>query len=109
MYILRISFQSFKPIRHLRKSFIKLQEIQKIRKTQVSGVFKPKKRKKIITLLKSPHVNKKAREQFIYENYKAKIDLKFKNIFKLFNFLILVKKRFGNLLIHFKILKKTCL
>jgi len=68
--------------------------ILKKTKTTYSQVFMPKKIKKI-TLLKSPHVNKKAREQFQLKKLKNviffKIDDKAEN---LLNFLILNKPKF---------------
>ena len=80
---------------------------------QIKGIFKIKDKNKIFTLLKSPHVNKKSREHFIYKNYTQKIDIKFSNIIELFNFIIITKKILTeNFIINFKIIKhnkKTCL
>ena len=108
MYLLRITFQSFKKIDQLKKKLIILKKSQKIKNMQIPGLFQVKLKKKIFTLLKSPHVNKKSREHFIYKNYLTKIDIKFKNIFQLFNFLILIKKFFSeNSLMNIKIIKKN--
>lgn len=107
MYILRITFKSFQKINQLKEKLIKLQQFNKLKNIKIPGIFNIKKKKKIFTVLKSPHVNKKSREHFIYKNYLSKIDIKFKNIFNLLNFLILIKKFLSeNLLINIKIIKK---
>jgi ribosomal protein S10 len=48
-----------------------------------------KKKQKVFTLLKSPHVNKKAQEQFGIQYFSKKINL---NINTIFRFLIFLKK-----------------
>nr|YP_010117986.1 ribosomal protein S10 [Phytophthora captiosa]AEP41438.1 40S ribosomal protein S10 [Phytophthora captiosa]AEP41439.1 40S ribosomal protein S10 [Phytophthora captiosa]AFQ02241.1 40S ribosomal protein S10 [Phytophthora captiosa]QPN53997.1 ribosomal protein S10 [Phytophthora captiosa]UXG53566.1 ribosomal protein S10 [Phytophthora captiosa] len=104
MYLLRITFKSFQKINQLKQNLLKLFNFKNIK---INGLFQVKNKKKIFTLLKSPHVNKKSREHFIYKNYTPKIDIKFLNIFQLLNFLILFKKIFSkNLLINIKIIKK---
>ena len=108
MYLLRITFQSFKKIDQLKKKLIILKKSQKIKNIQIPGLFQVKLKKKIFTLLKSPHVNKKSREHFIYKNFLPKIDIQFKTIFQLFNFLILIKKFLSeNSLMNIKIIKKN--
>nr|QCT81159.1 40S ribosomal protein S10 [Peronospora argemones] len=108
MYLLRITFKSFQKINQLQQNLIKLKKIKKLKKIHIHGIFQTKNKNKIFTLLKSPHVNKKSREHFIYKNYFPKIDIQFKNIFQLFNFLILIKKFLSeNLLMNIKILKKN--
>lgn len=113
MYILRISFKSVEKIKKLKKNLLKIKKLYNFKNLKIKGIFKVKNKDKIFTLLKSPHVNKKSREQFIYKNYIQKIDLNFKNIFKLFNFLIILKKILSkNFLINIKIIKnnkKICL
>nr|YP_010118025.1 ribosomal protein S10 [Phytophthora fallax]AEP41537.1 40S ribosomal protein S10 [Phytophthora fallax]AFQ02264.1 40S ribosomal protein S10 [Phytophthora fallax]QPN54075.1 ribosomal protein S10 [Phytophthora fallax]UXG53574.1 ribosomal protein S10 [Phytophthora fallax] len=105
MYLLRITFKSFQKINQLKQNLLKLNNFKNIK---INGLFQVKNKKKIFTLLKSPHVNKKSREHFIYKNYTPKIDIKFLNIFKLLNFLILLKKIFSkNSLINIKIIKKN--
>ena len=88
MYILKITFKSFQKINQLKQNLIKLKQFKKLKKIKINGLFQIKNKNKIFTLLKSPHVNKKSREHFIYKNYSPKIDIKFKTIFQLFNFLI---------------------
>lgn len=108
MYLLRITFQSFKKIDQLKKKLIILKKSHKIKNTQIPGLFQVKLKKKIFTLLKSPHVNKKSREHFIYNKYLPKIEIKFKNILQLLNFLILIKKYLSeNFLLNVKIIKKN--
>nr|QCT81168.1 40S ribosomal protein S10 [Peronospora meconopsidis] len=108
MYILRITFKSFQKINQLKQNLIKLKKFNKLKNIKIKGIFQIKNKNKIFTLLKSPHVNKKSREHFIYKNYLPKIDVKFKNIFQLFNFLILIKKFLSeNTLMNIKIIKKN--
>lgn len=108
MYLLRITFQSFKKIDQLKKKLIILKKSQKIKNMQIPGLFQVKLKKKIFTLLKSPHVNKKSREHFIYTKYLPKIEIKFKNILQLLNFVILIKKYLSeNFLLNVKIIKKN--
>lgn len=108
MYLLRITFKSFQKINQLKQKLIKLKNINKLKNIKIKGIFQIKSKNKIFTLLKSPHVNKKSREHFIYKNFLPKIDIQFKNIFQLFNFLILIKKFFSeNSLLNIKIIKKN--
>lgn len=65
--------------------------------------FKKKKRKKQITLLKSPHVNKKAQEQFEAWTFKKQLTIK---SIKSFKYLILIKKLSFNLFSDIKITLK---
>lgn len=113
MYILRISFKSIKKINELKKNILKINEIYNFKNLKIKGIFKVKNKNKIFTILKSPHVNKKSREHFIYKNYVQKIDLNFINFFQLLNFLIILKKTLSkDFLINIKILKnnkKICL
>nr|YP_010507980.1 ribosomal protein S10 [Phytophthora ilicis]AEP41561.1 40S ribosomal protein S10 [Phytophthora ilicis]AEP41562.1 40S ribosomal protein S10 [Phytophthora ilicis]UXG56345.1 ribosomal protein S10 [Phytophthora ilicis] len=106
MYLLRITFKSFQKINQLKQNLLKLKKSNKLKNIQIHGIFQIKNKKKIFTLLKSPHVNKKSREHFIYKNYTPKIDIKFKSILQLLNFIILIKKILSeNLLINIKIIK----
>nr|YP_010117869.1 ribosomal protein S10 [Phytophthora castaneae]AEP41553.1 40S ribosomal protein S10 [Phytophthora cf. heveae 2 FM-2011]AEP41607.1 40S ribosomal protein S10 [Phytophthora katsurae]AFQ02269.1 40S ribosomal protein S10 [Phytophthora cf. heveae 1 FM-2012]AFQ02275.1 40S ribosomal protein S10 [Phytophthora cf. heveae 2 FM-2012]QPN53958.1 ribosomal protein S10 [Phytophthora novae-guineae]UXG53507.1 ribosomal protein S10 [Phytophthora heveae] len=108
MYLLRITFKSFQKINQLKQNLLKLKNINKLKNIQIHGIFQTKSKNKIFTLLRSPHVNKKSREHFIYKNYTPKIDIKFKNIFQLLNFLILIKKILSeNSLMNIKIIKKN--
>nr|UXG53548.1 ribosomal protein S10 [Plasmopara obducens] len=107
MYLLRVTFKSFKIINQLKQNLLKLKRINKFQNIEIRGLFQVKKKNKIFTLLKSPHVNKKSREHFIYTKYTPKIDIKSENIFRLLNFLILIKKNLSeNSLINVKIIKE---
>jgi small subunit ribosomal protein S10 len=108
MYLLRITFKSFQKINQLKQNLLKIKKNNKLKNIQIHGVFQTKNKNKIFTLLRSPHVNKKSREHFIYKNYTPKMDIKFKSIFQLLNFIILIKKILSkNSLINIKILKKN--
>nr|WLM08638.1 ribosomal protein S10 [Nothophytophthora sp. 'californica'] len=107
MYILRITFKSIQKINKIKQKLLKLKNKNKFKDIQINGIFQTKNKNKIFTVLKSPHVNKKSREQFIYKNYTQKIDIKFFNIFQLLNFLIIIKKVLSeNFIINTKIIKK---
>nr|AGE84282.1 ribosomal protein S10 [Phytophthora cyperi] len=108
MYFLKITIKSIQKINQFKKNLLKLKKINKLKNIQIQGLFKTKNKNKIFTLLKSPHVNKKSREHFIYKNYTLKIYIKFNNIFQLLNFLLLIKKFFSkNSLIKSKIIRKN--
>nr|UNW58226.1 40S ribosomal protein S10 [Phytophthora sp. 'Clade06a-New-PT'] len=108
MYLLRITFKSFQKINQLKQNLLNLKKINNFKNIKINGIFQTKKKKKIFTLLKSPHVNKKSREHFIYRNYQPKINIEFTNIFKLLNFLIIIKKTLSeNSLMNIKIIKKN--
>nr|QUJ24006.1 40S ribosomal protein S10 [Nothophytophthora sp. 'liri']QUJ24007.1 40S ribosomal protein S10 [Nothophytophthora sp. 'liri']QUJ24008.1 40S ribosomal protein S10 [Nothophytophthora sp. 'liri']QUJ24009.1 40S ribosomal protein S10 [Nothophytophthora sp. 'liri']QUJ24010.1 40S ribosomal protein S10 [Nothophytophthora sp. 'liri'] len=108
MYILRITFKSIQKINKIKQKLLKLKNKNKFKNIQINGIFQTKNKNKIFTVLKSPHVNKKSREQFIYKNYTQKIDINFFNIFQLLNFLIIIKKILSeNFIINAKIIKNT--
>ena len=106
MYILRITFKSIKKIDQLKKFLLKIKKLNNFNNIKIDGIFKIKNKKKIFTVLKSPHVNKKSREHFIYKNYNQKLDINSKNIYQLLNFLIIIKKILNeNYIIKTKIIK----
>ena len=108
MYLLRITFQSFQKPNQIKQKLILLKKRYKLKNIRINGLFQIKQKKKIFTLLKSTHVNKKSREHFIYKKYSLKTEIKFKKFLQLINFLILIKKSFSeNLLITTKIIKKN--
>nr|QUJ24001.1 40S ribosomal protein S10 [Nothophytophthora sp. 'irlandica']QUJ24020.1 40S ribosomal protein S10 [Nothophytophthora chlamydospora]UQT68327.1 ribosomal protein S10 [Nothophytophthora sp.]QUJ24002.1 40S ribosomal protein S10 [Nothophytophthora sp. 'irlandica']QUJ24003.1 40S ribosomal protein S10 [Nothophytophthora sp. 'irlandica'] len=108
MYILRITFKSIQKINKIKQKLLKLKNKNKFKNIQINGIFQTKNKNKIFTVLKSPHVNKKSREQFIYKNYTQKIEINFFNIFQLLNFLIIIKKILSeNFIINAKIIKNT--
>ena len=107
MYILRITFKSINKINNFKQHLLNLQKITKINNVKMKGLFFVKNKNKIFTVLRSPHVNKKSREHFIYKNYHQKMEIEFYNIFQLFNFLIIIKKILTeNLIIKTKIIQK---
>lgn len=93
--MLQISIKSFK--QNILNIYIKFLE-SLFKKLQLEySLFSIPTKKKKITLLKSPHVHKKAREQFELNTYKKTIHIKnFKNVNHLNNF-ILNKPKFINL------------
>ena len=69
------------------------------------SIVKTYSKQKLFTVLKSPHVNKKAREQFIYKNFKQNMIFIIKSIKQLFNLIIYLKKTFSkNITLKFKII-----
>nr|AVN67194.1 ribosomal protein S10 [Bremia sonchicola] len=92
MYFLRITFKSHKKLNQLTQNLLKLKKNNELKNTTVRGIAQKKRKKRIFTLLKSPHVNKKSREHFIYKRYSPTIDIKSENFFSLLDFLILIKK-----------------
>ena len=107
MYILKINFKSITKINNLQKKLLKLIQINNLQNIKISGIINVKKKKKIFTVLKSPHVNKKSREHFIFKNYNQKIYIKILNFYQLLNFLIIIKKTLiENNILKIKIIKK---
>lgn len=111
MYTLRINFKSIQKINKIKKQILIIKKKYNFKKIKIKGVFKIKNKNKIYTLLKSPHVNKKSREHFIYKNYIQKIDINFNSYIQLLNFLIIIKKKLSkNIIINIKIInKQICL
>jgi ribosomal protein S10 len=106
MYTLRLTFKSTNNINNLKQKLLKLKQLNNFKNIKLKGLYQIKNKKKIFTVLRSPHVNKKSREHFIYKNYIKKIDIQFFNLFELFNFLIIIKKVLTeNLIIQSKIIK----
>nr|YP_009115283.1 ribosomal protein S10 [Berkeleya fennica]AJA05804.1 ribosomal protein S10 [Berkeleya fennica] len=52
-----------------------LSSIQNLNFNIIQKYFEKKRKKKILTILKSPHVNKKAQEQFEFRYYSKQITL----------------------------------
>jgi ribosomal protein S10 len=108
MYTLRITFKSIQKLNEIKKQILIIKKKYRFKNIKIKGIFNIKNKNKIFTLLKSPHVNKKSREHFIYKNYIQKIDLIFLNYIQLLNFLIILKKKLSkNFLINLKIIKKN--
>lgn len=107
IYILKITFKTLKANNNIKKDLYLLKKIGNFEKNKNISIFKIKKKKKLFTLLKSPHIYKKSREQFIYENFIVKIEIKFINFIQLLNFILILQKTLvKNKLIMLKIMKK---
>jgi small subunit ribosomal protein S10 len=106
MYLLRITLKSIKNQNNIKQNILKLKKINSFQNITIKGFFQIKNKTKLFTVLRSPHVNKKSREHFIYKNYNQKFDIKFKNFFQLLNCLIIIKKILTeNFIIQTKIIK----
>lgn len=75
MYKLEIILKTISPqnFKLINKILNKLTKINLFKQTKINLVNLPVSKKKIFTVLKSPHVYKKSREQFKYVTYKRKI------------------------------------
>jgi ribosomal protein S10 len=104
MYKLNVTFQTIKPIKNLSLKLRRFYKIKQFRSIKKPFLIKTYSKQKLFTVLKSPHVNKKAREQFIYKNFKQNMIFIIKNINQLFNLIIYLKKTFSkNTTLKFKI------
>jgi ribosomal protein S10 len=104
MYNLHVTFQTIKPISKLALKIKRLKKTKQFRNIKFPSIFKTYSKKKLFTVLKSPHVNKKAREQFIYKTYKQNMIFLIRNINQLINLMIFLKKKYSkNIILKFKI------
>jgi ribosomal protein S10 len=104
MYIIKLKIKSFKHINNFKQYLLKINNNNSF---QFKNNIKLKTKNKIFTVLKSPHVNKKSREQFSFNIIKENFYISHNNLFSLINFLIIIKKIIPkNLLLNIKILKK---
>lgn len=106
MYLLKITIKSLKNIL-IKNILIKLKHNYNFKNIKIIGPIKKKEKKKIFTILRSPHVYKKSREHFIYNNITNSFYIYNKNINNLFLFLIILKHILPeNILLKIKIIKK---
>lgn len=70
----------------------KLTNFQIFQNSKMNVVQLPSSKKKIFTVLKSPHVHKKSREQFKYSTFKRKIIIKNSNVLTLLYLNMFIKK-----------------
>ena len=106
MYILKVTFKSIKQENNLKNILLKIKNINKLKNIKIKGILKVKQKNKIFTVLKSPHVNKKSREQFNYKIYKQINNFIIKDIFNVFNLIIIIKKILSkNFIIKYQIIK----
>lgn len=104
MYNLHVTFQTVKPISKLSLKLKRLKKIKQFKNLKFPSIFKTYSKQKLFTVLKSPHVNKKAREQFIYKTYKQNMIFLVRNINQLLNLIIYFKKKYSkNITLKFKI------
>lgn len=91
MYKICINIKSFKPS-YIKRSILKINEILFfLKKTHIKIIGLPIK-KKLYTVLKSPHKDKKSREQFQLKRWKSKIIIELDSKTKITNlFLFLLK------------------
>lgn len=85
MYILQVKLQTynnkhFKKLKKILKFFIKKQILTR---KNINYIILPKNKKKIFTVLKSPHVHKKSRESFKYTKYQRTLKISNKYILNL--------------------------
>lgn len=104
MYNLHVTFQTVKPIPKLLQKLKRLKKINQFKNITFPSIFKTYSKQKLFTILKSPHVNKKAREQFIYKTYKQNLIFLIRNVNQLLNIIIYLKKKYSkNITLKFKI------
>jgi ribosomal protein S10 len=95
MYTLKIRIKSLKNIDNLKIKYLylyKIKQFLKNRDIKLKGNIQQKKKKKIFTVLKSPHVNKKSMEHFNYNLYYKNFYILNKNFYTLIYFSIILKK-----------------
>ena len=85
MYKLNISLKTISPqnFKLVEKIIKKIKKLKFFKGINIKIINLPLSKKKIFTVLKSPHVHKKSREQFKYQTYKKKILLESLNIIQL--------------------------
>ena len=107
-FILKITIKTIQKKDTIIKTIEFIKKKGNFKKIKIYGIYKIKNKKKIFTLLRSPHVHKKSREHFIYKEYIINIEIFFYNFINLINFLIYIKKIFNkNKKIIFKIKKNA--
>lgn len=84
----------------------KLKEINILKKLKINIINIPSDKKKIFTVLKSPHVYKKSREQFKYALYKKKLNIESSDVIPILYFNLIIKNYLPNSFnIYSKIIK----
>jgi small subunit ribosomal protein S10 len=93
MYTLKLSIQSLQNNNHIIQLYLsKIKNFLKNQDIIIKGNIQQNKKNTIYTVLKSPHVNKKSREQFNFHLYKQTYFILSSNMYLLINFLIIFKK-----------------
>lgn len=107
--MLRINIKSFQSS-HIQKAVSKINELMFFLKLEKKKVIGFPVTKKLYTVLRSPHKDKKSREQFESRRWKAQIiiNLEKKNISNLF-FFLLKNSEFPGVQLTFCLVKKSYL
>jgi ribosomal protein S10 len=110
MYLLKITIKALQNIDNLKIKYLylyKIKQFLKQKNIKIKGNIAIQKKRYIYTILKSPHVNKKAMEHYNYNYFTKKFYILNNNLFSIFYFLIILKKILPkNTLSKFKIIKK---
>lgn len=103
MYKIQLNIKSYQKSEKLKKRIYHLIKNFNSNKINIKENVIIKKNKKF-TLLKSPHVNKKAQEHFIFETFKQSFLLKHEDLKKLLKLILLIKKtNYNKTLLTFKL------
>jgi small subunit ribosomal protein S10 len=109
MFVLKLTIKSLKNIDNFKIKYLYLYKIKQFLKNkniQIKGNIQQKKKTKIFTVLRSPHVNKKSMEHFNYNYYNKKFNILNNNFYSLLHYVIILKKILPkNLLLKIKIKK----
>lgn len=92
---IKISSKNKRSLDQFLKYLISMTSISKLKLKTVFKQFHVKKSRKVFTLLKSPHVNKKAQKHFEYITISSKASVTSFQIFKLLVFLKKIQKCVG--------------
>lgn len=90
MYLnIAIRSKNYNSLKAFLRIFKTLTKTKKLKLNKTFKVFQKKRFKKVFTILRSPHVNKSAQEQFEYNLFAKHVDIKSHQILKI---LIILKK-----------------
>lgn len=90
MYLnISIRSKNYNSLKSFLRIFKTLTKTEELKLNQILKVFQQKRFKKVFTILRSPHVNKSAQEQFEYNLFVRHVNIKSYQILKI---LIILKK-----------------
>ncbi len=90
MYLnIAIRSKNYNSLKSFVRIFKTLTQIEELKLNKILKIFQKKRFKKIFTILRSPHVNKSAQEQFEYNLFAKHVNIKSYQILKT---LIILKK-----------------
>ena len=97
MYKLDINLKTISPknFKSVERIINKVKGFKFFKNINIKLINLPLSKKKLITVLKSPHVHKKSREQFNYQTYRKKVLIESSNIVKIL-YLDMIFKKFLN-------------